>query len=46
MNLKITDELIDLVEEHRHYGTDSTARHIAEYICEALEKEEEDEITQ
>lgn len=41
MSIEVTDELLDLVKEHRHYGTDSTARHIAEYICEVLEKEEE-----
>ena len=42
MSLEITDELIVLVEEFRHYGTDATARHLAAYICEALEKEEEE----
>lgn len=40
MKIEITDELIDLVKEHRHYGTDATARHLAAYICEELEKEE------
>lgn len=42
MSIEITDELIALAEEFRHYGTDSTARHLAAYICEALEKEEEE----
>lgn len=42
MSIEVTDELIDLVEEHKHYGTDSTARHLAAYICEAMEKEEEE----
>lgn len=41
MSIEITDELIDLVEEFEHYGTDATARHLASYICEELEKEEE-----
>ena len=41
MSIEITDELLDLVEEHRHSGTDSTARHLAAYICEELRKEEE-----
>lgn len=42
MKLEITDEMISLVEEFRHYGTDSTARHLAAYVCEMLEKEEEE----
>ncbi len=42
MSIEITDELIELVEEHKHYGTDATARHLAAYICEELDKEEED----
>lgn len=41
MNIEVTDELLALVHEHRHYNTDSTARHLAAYICEVLEKEEE-----
>jgi hypothetical protein len=36
MSIEITDELIELVEEHKHYGTDATARHLAAYICEEL----------
>lgn len=42
MSLEITDELADLVEEYKHYGTDATARHLAAYICEKLDKEAED----
>ena len=42
MSIEITDELIELVEEHKHYGTDATARHLATYICEELRKEQED----
>lgn len=42
MSLEITDELIDLAKEFRHYGTDATARHLAAYICNELEKEEEE----
>ena len=42
MSIEITDELIALVEEFRHYGTDATARHLAAYICEELGKEQED----
>lgn len=41
MSLEITDELITLVEEFRHYGTDAAARHLAAYICDELDKEEE-----
>ena len=41
MSREITDELRELVEEHRHYGTEATARHLASYICDELEKEEE-----
>ena len=40
MSIEITEELIALVEEHRHYRTESTARHLAAYICEELDKEE------
>lgn len=40
MSIEITEELADLVEEHRHYRTEATARHLAEYICEEMEKEE------
>lgn len=36
MSIEITEELADLVEEHRHYGTEATARHLAAYICEEL----------
>lgn len=51
MSIEVTDELIALVKEHKHYNTDSTARHLAAYICEevlseiAIEKlvEEEEE---
>lgn len=42
MSIEITDELVDLVEEFKHYGTDSTARHLAAYICEEFDKEEEE----
>lgn len=41
MSIEITDELTALVEEFRHYGTEATARHLASYICDELEKEEE-----
>lgn len=41
MSIEVTDELLDLVKEHKHYNTDSTARHLAAYICEVLEGEEE-----
>ena len=41
MSIEITDELLTLVKEHRHYGTDATARHLAAYICKELGKEEE-----
>ena len=41
MSIEVTDELLALVEEYEHYGTDSTARHLAAYICEVLEGEEE-----
>lgn len=40
MSIEITEELADLVEEHRHYRTEATARHLAAYICEELDKEE------
>lgn len=40
MSIEITEELIALVEEHRHYGTEATARHLAAYVCEELDKEE------
>lgn len=40
MNFEITDELAELVDEHRHYRTEATARHLAAYICEELDKEE------
>ena len=41
MSIEITDELAELVEEHRHYGTEATARQLAEYICDEMEKEGE-----
>lgn len=41
MSIEITEELIALVKEHRHYRTEATARHLAAYICEELDKEEE-----
>lgn len=40
MSIKITEELAGLVEEHKHYRTEATARHLAAYICEELDKEE------
>lgn len=40
MSIETTDELRALVHEHRHYHTDSTARHLAEYICEVFEEKE------
>lgn len=42
MSIEITDELVDLVEEFKHYGTDATARHLAAYICEELDQEEKE----
>lgn len=46
MSIEVTDELLVLVEEHGHYGTEATARHLAAYICEklceALKKEEKE----
>lgn len=42
MSIEITEELAELVKEHEHYGTESTARHLAAYICEELDKEEEE----
>lgn len=42
MSIEITDELIGLIEEHRHYGTEATARHLAAFICEEMEQEEEE----
>ena len=42
MSTEITEELIELIEEHRHYGTEATARHLAAYICEELDKEEKE----
>lgn len=41
MSIEATDELLDLVKEYRHYGTEAAARHLAAYICEVLEEEEE-----
>ena len=40
MSIEITDELAELIEEHRHYRTEATARHLASYICEELDREE------
>lgn len=37
MSIEVTRELLDLVEEFELYGTDAAARHLAEYICDALE---------
>lgn len=42
MNFEITDELAELIDEHRHYGTEATARHLASYICDEMEQEEEE----
>ena len=42
MSIEITEELSDLVEEHRHYGTEATARHLSAYICDELDKEEKE----
>ena len=42
MSIEITEELAGLVEEHKHYGTEATARHLAAYICEEMDKEEEE----
>lgn len=42
MSIEITEELCELVDEHRHYGTEATARHLAAYICEEMDKEEEE----
>lgn len=39
MSIEITDELITLAEEFKHYGTDAAARHLAGYICDELGKE-------
>lgn len=41
MSIEITEELAELVKEHEHYDTEATARHLASYICEELDKEEE-----
>ena len=40
MSIEITDELSTLVEEHNHYGTEATARHLSAYICKEMEKED------
>ena len=40
MSIEITDELLELVEEYKHYGTEATARHLAAYICKEMEKKE------
>ena len=40
MSIEITEELAELAEEHKHYVTEATARHLAAYICEELDKEE------
>lgn len=42
MSIEITEELAELIEEHRHYRTEATARHLAAYICDELDKEEEE----
>ena len=42
MSIEITDELTELIEEHRHYRTESTARHLAAYICDELDQEEKE----
>lgn len=42
MSIEITEELAELVKEHKHYGTEATARHLASYICDELEQEEEE----
>ena len=42
MSIEITEELAGLVEEHKHYRTEATARHLAAYICDELDKEEEE----
>ena len=42
MSIEITDELAELIEEHRHYGTDVTARHLAAYICDEFDKKEKE----
>lgn len=43
MSIEITDELTELIEEHRHYGTEATARHLAAYICDEMLEEDEEE---
>ena len=43
MSIEITDELSTLVEEHKHYGTEATARHLAAYICEEMKKRRKNE---
>ncbi len=40
MSIEITEELAELAEEHKHYGTEATARHLAAYICKEMEKKE------
>ena len=42
MSIEITDELSDLIEEYRHYGTEATARHLAAYICDEFDKKGEE----
>ena len=43
MSIEITDELLELVEEYKHYGTDAMARHLAAYICEEMKKRRKNE---
>lgn len=40
--IEVTDELLDLVKEYKHYGTEATARHLAAYICDAMAAEEKE----
>ena len=42
MSIEITEELSTLVEEHKHYGTEATARHLASYICDEFDKKEKE----
>lgn len=43
MSIEITDELAELIDEHRHYRTEATARHLAVYICDEMLEEDEEE---
>lgn len=40
--IEVTDELLDLIKEYKHYGTEAAARHLAAYICDAMAAEEEE----